>query len=125
MLEQDNSAARKHSQAALAIADDLGSRRVLAEVLSARVFALWSPETVHERLRAAERIVDLALRAGDLRRELDGRLWRVFIALLELGRVVEAGFELGLPQRPQSGRVSRNSASTSAPSAGHARHAAR
>jgi hypothetical protein len=94
VLEQDNSAARRHSEAALAIADDLGDE-VLAEVLSARVFALWSPETVHERLGAAERIVDLALRAGDLRRELDGRLWR-FIALLELGRVMEAVFELGL-----------------------------
>jgi tetratricopeptide (TPR) repeat protein len=62
---------------------------VLAEVLDARLNALWDPAGAEDRLAAASEIIDLARAAGDGTRERDGMFWR-FVALMELARVAEA-----------------------------------
>jgi AAA domain len=62
---------------------------VLAEVLDARLHALWDPAGAGDRLAAGSEIIDLARAAGDDRRERQGEFWR-FVALMELGRVAEA-----------------------------------
>ncbi len=61
----------------------------LAEVLDARLHALWDPAGAHDRLEAGSEIIDLARAAGDDLRERHGQFWR-FVALMELGRVAEA-----------------------------------
>ena len=62
---------------------------VLAEVLDARLNALWDPAGAEDRLAAASEIIDLARAAGDGARERDGMFWR-FVALMDLARVAEA-----------------------------------
>jgi tetratricopeptide (TPR) repeat protein len=62
---------------------------VLAEVLDARLNALWDPAGAEDRLAAASEIIDLARAAGDGARERAGMFWR-FVALMELARVAEA-----------------------------------
>ena len=64
-------------------------RAVLAEVLDARLHALWDPEGAQDRLAAAGEIIDLARGSADLELERRGLFWR-FVALMELGRVGEA-----------------------------------
>ena len=76
----------------------LGDDGLLAEVLSGRLYVLWAPDTAEERLATSAQIIELAVRTGDVRRELDGRMWR-FIALLEFGRMAEAEVELGRYER--------------------------
>ena len=66
-----------------------GDRAVLAEVLDARLHALWDPGGALDRLAAAGEIIDLARGSADLERERRGLFWR-FVALMELGRVAEA-----------------------------------
>ena len=61
----------------------------LAEVLDARLYALWDPAGAEARLAAGSEIIDLARAAGDDQRERQGLFWR-FVALMELGRVTEA-----------------------------------
>jgi tetratricopeptide (TPR) repeat protein len=85
---------RLHSGQAVEAARQLGDEGLLAEVLSARLYVLWAPETGEERLATSTQIIKLAVQTGDVRRELDGRMWRL-IALLEFGRVAEAEAELG------------------------------
>jgi hypothetical protein len=63
--------------------------KVLAEVLDARLQALWDPHGAEDRLAAASEIIDLARAAGDGARERDGMFWR-FVALMELARVADA-----------------------------------
>jgi hypothetical protein len=63
--------------------------KVLAEVLDARLNALWDPDGAEDRLATASEIIDLARAAGDGARERDGLFWR-FVALMELARVAEA-----------------------------------
>jgi hypothetical protein len=63
--------------------------RVLAEVLDARLHALWDPAAATDRLAAASEIIDLARASSDGERERRGLFWR-FVALMELGRVDEA-----------------------------------
>lgn len=63
--------------------------RALADVLDARLYALWDPAGAEDRLAAASEIIDLARAAGDGARERDGMFWR-FVALMELARVAEA-----------------------------------
>src|SRR5205823_9482078 len=46
-----------------------GDRSVLADVLDARMNALWQPGGAGERLVAAEEIIELARATGDHRRE--------------------------------------------------------
>src|SRR6266542_2644196 len=76
-------------QDALAIARRGGDPAVLAEVLDARLHALWDPEGADDRLTAAAEIVRLARDSADLELERRGLFWR-FVALMELGRVSEA-----------------------------------
>jgi len=74
---------------ALALARRSGDRSVLAEVLDARLNALWDSDGVRERLLGAEEIIELARFVGDQGRERDGLFWR-FVALIELGRLADA-----------------------------------
>jgi hypothetical protein len=89
---------RTHSDQAVQAARELGDEALLAEVLSAWLYVLWAPDTAQERLVTSSEIIDLGVRIGDVRRELDGRMWRL-IALLEFGRVAEAEAELGRYER--------------------------
>jgi hypothetical protein len=73
----------------LKLARDSGDPRVLAEVLDARLHALWDPAGAEDRLAAASEIIELARAAGDGARERHGMFWR-FVALMELARVAEA-----------------------------------
>ena len=84
-------------EGSLAAARRCGDPRVLAEVLDARLHALWDPAGTGDRLDAAAEIVTLARACGDVKRERSGLFWR-FVALMELGQVAEAqsalaGFE--------------------------------
>lgn len=74
---------------ALELARRTGDRRVLAEVLDARLGALWDPPGAEHRLAGGAEIVELARASGDDVRERHGLFWR-FVALMELGRVAEA-----------------------------------
>ena len=74
---------------ALRLARLTGDPGTLAEVLDARLQALWDPAGAETRLAAGSEIIDLARAAGDDRRERHGQFWR-FVALMELGRVAEA-----------------------------------
>lgn len=80
---------RELADEALALARRSGDPGVLAEVLDARLHALWDPEGAQDRLAAGSEIMDLARAAGDRGRERHGMFWR-FVALMELGRVAEA-----------------------------------
>lgn len=66
-----------------------GGPGTIAEVLDARLHALWDPAAVHERLAVASEIVEQARRAGDAEAERRGLFWR-FTALAELGDLVPA-----------------------------------
>jgi len=83
---------------ALALARAAGEPAVLAEVLDARLHALWDPAAAGDRLAAASEIIDLARAAGDDAQERSGMFWR-FIALMELGRVSEAESALAAFER--------------------------
>jgi hypothetical protein len=83
---------------ALALARAAGEPAVLAEVLDARLHALWDPAAAEDRLAAASEIIDLARAAGDDAQERHGMFWR-FVALMELGRVAEAESALAAFER--------------------------
>ncbi len=83
---------------ALALARAAGEPSVLAEVLDARLHALWDPAAAGDRLAASSEIIDLARAAGDDRHERHGMFWR-FVALMELGRVAEAESALAAFER--------------------------
>ena len=83
---------------ALKLARDSGEPGTLAEVLDARLHALWDPAGAEDRLAAASEILDLARAAGDDARERHGMFWR-FVALMELGRVGEAESALAAFER--------------------------
>ncbi|MHB8467826.1 MAG: AAA family ATPase [Acidimicrobiales bacterium] len=74
---------------ALVLARRSGDRVALADVLDARLHALWDPAGAEDRLAAASEIIALARAVGDDGLERRGLFWR-FIALMELGRVGEA-----------------------------------
>ncbi len=98
MIAEDAEDRRAHSDHAVEAARQLGDDGLLAEVLSARLYVLWAPETAEERLATSTQIIELGVRTGDVRRELDGHMRRL-IALLEFGRVAEAEAELGRYER--------------------------
>jgi tetratricopeptide (TPR) repeat protein len=98
VIAEDAQDRRAHSDQAVQAARQLGDDGLLAEVLSARLYVLWAPDTAQERLATSTQIIELAVRTEDVRRELDGRMWRL-IALLEFGRVAEAEAELGRYER--------------------------
>jgi hypothetical protein len=74
---------------ALVLARRSGDAAMLAEVLDARLHALWDPEGALDRLEAASEIIDLARASADPERERRGLFWR-FVALMELGRIGDA-----------------------------------
>ena len=94
----DASAGRRRRELcdeALALARRAGDQRVLAEVLDARLHALWDPASTEDRLAAGSQIMELARAADDQAGERRGLFWR-FTALMELGRVAEAESALAL-----------------------------
>jgi hypothetical protein len=80
---------RELTDEAIKLARESHDPSVLAEVLDARLNALWDPAGAGDRLAAASEIIELARAAGDGTRERDGMFWR-FVALMELARVAEA-----------------------------------
>jgi AAA ATPase domain len=101
----------------LKLARDSRDPGVLAEVLDARLHALWDPAGAQDRLAAAAEIIDLARAAGDGVRERHGMFWR-FVALMELGRVGEAE-----PALAAFGRAARAAGDGQAVVMATARHA--
>jgi hypothetical protein len=91
LLGETGAAVRRRALAeeALVLARRCGDGAVLAEVLDARLHALWDPESALDRLAAAAEIIGVARAEADLRRERRGLFWQ-FVALMELGRVAEA-----------------------------------
>ena len=100
LLGDSPAAARRRALAdeALKLARDAADSQLLAEVLDARLHALWDPAGAEDRLAAASEIVELARESGDGVRERHGMFWR-FVALMELGRVSEAEAELAAFER--------------------------
>jgi len=80
---------RELADEALRLARGAGDPGLLADVLDARLHALWDQRGAEDRLAAGSEIIDLARAAGDGERERDGMFWR-FVALMELARVAEA-----------------------------------
>jgi hypothetical protein len=80
---------------ALGLARQAGDDRTLAEVLDARLHALWDPAGAEDRLAPGRRSSSEPRAAGDRARERHGLFWR-FTALMELGRVAEAESTLSL-----------------------------
>ncbi|MDG4825190.1 ATP-binding protein [Asanoa sp. WMMD1127] len=74
---------------AVRLARVAGDPETLAEVLDARLHALWDPAAAEDRLAVADEIVALARRAADARLELRGLFWG-FVARAELGDLAEA-----------------------------------
>jgi hypothetical protein len=91
LLGDASAAARRRALAdeALRLARRAGDPGTLADVLDARLHALWDQRGAEDRLAAGSEIIDLARAAGDGERERHGMFWR-FVALMELGRVDEA-----------------------------------
>src|SRR6266496_1949175 len=98
VIAEDAEDRRGRSDQAVEVARAAGDAGLLAEVLSARLYVRWAPEAAAQRLATSTEIIELAVRTGDVRRELDGRMWRL-IALLEVGRVGEAEAELDRYER--------------------------
>ena len=74
------------SDEAVELARRLGDPQTLATCLDARHYALWRPETVHERLEVASELRRIAETVGDPELELEGAGWTV-VDLLELGDI--------------------------------------
>jgi hypothetical protein len=91
LLGDASAAARRRAltDEALRLARRARDPGVLADVLDARLNALWDQRGAQDRLAAGSEIIDLARAAGDGKRERHGMFWR-FMALMELGRVAEA-----------------------------------
>jgi len=100
LLGDASASARRRALAddALRLARRTADPGALAEVLDARLHALWDPAGAEDRLAAGSDIIDLARAAGDDRRERQGQFWR-FVALMELGRVAEAESALAVFER--------------------------
>jgi DNA-binding SARP family transcriptional activator len=86
------------SAEAVALARRLGDPMALATCLDARHYALWRPETVHERLAVASELRRLAETVGDPELELEGAGWTV-VDLLELGDVAGAEIQIAAASR--------------------------
>jgi AAA ATPase-like protein len=89
---------RSRADEALAAAGRAGDDSVLAEVLDARLHALWDPAGAQDRLATAAELIRLGRASGDEPRERDGLFWR-FVALMELARVDEAEVALAAFER--------------------------
>ncbi len=82
------------SAQAVALAREAGAPDALADALSARHVALWSPPHLDERLALADEMIAI----GDRERALQGRNWRV-LDLLERGDVAAARHEIAEHER--------------------------
>ncbi|MFC0430922.1 BTAD domain-containing putative transcriptional regulator [Kutzneria buriramensis] len=100
----DENAAVCAVDAALAMAERLGSPEALAATLWARQHVNSGPDGNHERLALGTRMIGLAGRIGSWT-AVWGHLWR-FDALMQLGRVPEADLELDLLE-PVVARLNR------------------
>lgn len=89
---------RSLADEALVLARRAGDDSILAEVLDARLYALWDPAGAEDRLATAAELIRLGRASGDERRERDGLFWR-FVALTELARVDEAEVALSAFER--------------------------
>ena len=91
LLGEASAVARRRALAdeALRLARRAGDPGVLADVLDARLHAVWDQGRADDRLATGSEIIGLARLAGDGERERLGMFWR-FMALMELGRVAEA-----------------------------------
>lgn len=89
---------RSLADEALTAARRAGDDSVLAEVLDARLYALWDPAGAEDRLTTAAELIRLGRAAGDEDRARDGLFWR-FVALMELARVDEAEVTLAAFER--------------------------
>jgi tetratricopeptide (TPR) repeat protein len=87
LIEEALSAARRSADPA-----------VLAEVLDARLHALWDAAGAHDRLTTADEIAELARGSAQPERERRALFWR-FVALMELARVPEAESALAAFER--------------------------
>ncbi|HTE63439.1 MAG TPA: AAA family ATPase, partial [Solirubrobacteraceae bacterium] len=86
------------SEEAVALARRLGDPLTLATCLDARHYALWRPETVHERMEVAAELRRIAETVGDHELELEGAGWTV-VDLLELGDVAGADIQIAAASR--------------------------
>ncbi len=78
---------------AVALARRCGDRAALAAALDARVYALWGPDDLTERVGVEREIVALGVELGDREMTLRGRLW--YLAdLLECGEMIDADREI-------------------------------
>ena len=77
------------STEALAMARRLGDPRTLAQVLLARIVAIWGPASVHDRLAATEELLDLATQLEEPALVTPG-CWHRFVAAMEAGEVAIA-----------------------------------
>ena len=109
LLGDASQAARRRAliAEALPLARNSGNPAVLAEVLDARLHALWDPAGAQDRLESAAEIIAAARDSADLARERSGLFWR-FVALMELGRVAEA--ESALAAFEQEARLAGDAA---------------
>jgi DNA-binding CsgD family transcriptional regulator len=81
------------SRKALALAETAATPSALVSALQARQMACAGPDGVNDRLKAAERMVAIAVTDGDPWAELWGRLWRID-AHCQLGATDAAETEL-------------------------------
>ncbi|HEX2424958.1 MAG TPA: AAA family ATPase, partial [Actinomycetota bacterium] len=95
---RDRNRAAALSDRALEMARSQDDPPTLAYALLARFGAIWWPETVDERLRIADELLDVAERSRDPERMIDGHLGR-FISLAEASRIPEARGELNTVER--------------------------
>ena len=86
------------SDEAVELARRLGDPQTLATCLDARHYALWRPETVHERLEVASELRRIAETVGDPELELEGAGWTV-VDLLELGDIEGADIQIAAASR--------------------------
>jgi hypothetical protein len=86
------------SAEAVAMARRLGDDETLASALGARHVATWAPDTLDERLAAAEEVVRLATAAGDRRLLFEAHVW-LGCDLLEAGDVAAADAAMGACRR--------------------------
>jgi hypothetical protein len=89
---------RSLADEALLLARRAGDESILAEVLDARLHALWDPAGAQDRLATAAELIRLGWASGADGRERDGLFWR-FVALMELARVDEAELALSAFER--------------------------
>lgn len=69
--------ARRLTEAAVDLADEHGTRDVRARVLSARLYTLWGPDSLEERLTLSAEVIDLATASGDPILAFLGRSYRL------------------------------------------------